>query len=195
MAVGAVFRSHFNASVNDWIVWGCILVSGSALVAFFAFLHRPDGILCTAPICPAAITVDEADARFGSSLGERPLDYTQLPDAPTPDVASDEDDPSEPVQIDRGLGSTLYFSIVTFTTLGYGDFQPVPRMRLIASIQAILGYAFLGLLVGLLIDLGSKRKSALWGAQLDRIEARANRRLRRKPKARSRRFRQRSRPR
>lgn len=42
---------------------------------------------------------------------------------------------------------TLYFSIVTLTTLGYGDFQPTPEIRLWASAQALLGYIFLALLM------------------------------------------------
>lgn len=43
----------------------------------------------------------------------------------------------------------LYFSILTFTTLGYGDIQPLPGYRLIAALEALYGYFFLGLLVGL----------------------------------------------
>jgi hypothetical protein len=43
----------------------------------------------------------------------------------------------------------LYFSIVTWTTLGYGDFTPPAAIRMIAAIQAMLGYIFLGILVGL----------------------------------------------
>lgn len=33
----------------------------------------------------------------------------------------------------------VYFSVVTFTTVGYGDFQPVPDMRLMVSIEALIG--------------------------------------------------------
>ena len=33
----------------------------------------------------------------------------------------------------------LYFSATTFTTLGYGDYQPIPEMRLATSIEAIAG--------------------------------------------------------
>ena len=43
----------------------------------------------------------------------------------------------------------LYFSIVTWTTLGYGDFTPPPELRLVAAIQALVGYLFFGLSVGL----------------------------------------------
>jgi len=33
----------------------------------------------------------------------------------------------------------LYFSIVTWTTLGYGDFQPTEAIRFFAAIEALLG--------------------------------------------------------
>lgn len=42
----------------------------------------------------------------------------------------------------------LYFSAVTFSTLGFGDFRPVPEARLIAASQAILGNLHLGIIVG-----------------------------------------------
>lgn len=57
----------------------------------------------------------------------------------------------------------LYFSIVTWTTLGYGDFRPTDSARMIAAAEAFLGYAynalFLGLCAGwLLIRFQSKNK-------------------------------------
>ena len=45
--------------------------------------------------------------------------------------------------------TSLYFSVVTWTTLGYGDFKPVADLRLLAAWQALLGYGLLGILVGL----------------------------------------------
>jgi hypothetical protein len=39
----------------------------------------------------------------------------------------------------------LYFSIVTFSTLGYGDITPRGLTRIIASIEALTGFAMLGL--------------------------------------------------
>ena len=33
----------------------------------------------------------------------------------------------------------LYFSITTWTTLGYGDFAPTPTMRLVTSLEALTG--------------------------------------------------------
>lgn len=41
----------------------------------------------------------------------------------------------------------LYFSIVTWTTLGYGDYHPPPEIALIAAMQALMGYFYLGLIV------------------------------------------------
>ncbi|MEA1941066.1 MAG: ion channel [Pseudomonadota bacterium] len=56
--------------------------------------------------------------------------------------------------------SAFYFSLVTWTTLGYGDLRPPLPIRLIASSQAMLGYIYLGIFVGLLmsrIDRASPR--------------------------------------
>ncbi|HJL16722.1 MAG TPA: potassium channel family protein [Sandaracinaceae bacterium LLY-WYZ-13_1] len=40
----------------------------------------------------------------------------------------------------------LYYSVVTFTTLGYGDFQPQGVGRAMAALQAFTGYMILGML-------------------------------------------------
>lgn len=42
----------------------------------------------------------------------------------------------------------LFFSFVTFATLGYGDITPIGICRLFAVIEALLGYVTLGLFVG-----------------------------------------------
>lgn len=44
--------------------------------------------------------------------------------------------------------NAIYFSSVTFSTLGYGDFSPAPHLRIIAAAQAMLGNLHLGMLVG-----------------------------------------------
>ncbi|MEX0350956.1 MAG: ion channel [Paracoccaceae bacterium] len=41
----------------------------------------------------------------------------------------------------------LYFSYVTFTTVGYGDLQPIGLCRAVAVAEAIMGYVLLGLFV------------------------------------------------
>lgn len=41
-----------------------------------------------------------------------------------------------------------YFSAVTFSTLGFGDFSPCPNSRLFAALQALIGNLHLGIVVG-----------------------------------------------
>ena len=45
------------------------------------------------------------------------------------------------------FGDALYFSVVTITTLGYGDFIPLGPGRPIAAMQGLIGYLILGILV------------------------------------------------
>jgi len=52
--------------------------------------------------------------------------------------------------VDISIMEAFYFSVTTWTTLGYGDFSPIPRIKHISSIQAILGYIGLGLWVALM---------------------------------------------
>ncbi len=47
----------------------------------------------------------------------------------------------------HGVLDYLYFSYVTFTTLGYGDIQPVGVCRAVSATEAISGYLLLGVLV------------------------------------------------
>ncbi|MDZ7714432.1 MAG: potassium channel family protein [Rhodovibrio sp.] len=52
----------------------------------------------------------------------------------------------------------IYFSTVTWTTLGYGDFSPIDSLRLLSAGQAVIGYLFLGLIVGLLIEAATQAR-------------------------------------
>ena len=54
-------------------------------------------------------------------------------------------------QITTRKKDTLYFSVVTWTTLGFGDFVPTKEARKYAAIEALLGYIYMGLLVGITI--------------------------------------------
>ena len=45
------------------------------------------------------------------------------------------------------LLNSIYFSVVTFTTLGYGDITPIGLSRLIAAIEAFCGSFSLALFV------------------------------------------------
>ena len=46
-----------------------------------------------------------------------------------------------------GPGDILYFSYVTFTTVGYGDMTPVGLCRGLAAAEAVAGYILLGMFV------------------------------------------------
>jgi hypothetical protein len=49
------------------------------------------------------------------------------------------------------LTTGFYFSVVTWTTLGYGDLQPLPEDRLVAAFAAFMGYFYMAILTGLCI--------------------------------------------
>ena len=42
---------------------------------------------------------------------------------------------------------SLYFSVVTVTSLGYGDFRPVGLSRLLAGFEVLLGLTFMGIML------------------------------------------------
>jgi len=53
-------------------------------------------------------------------------------------------------------GDCLYFSVVTFSSLGYGDLRPVGISRLLSSSEVMIGLAFLGIAIA---KLSSARQS------------------------------------
>jgi len=52
--------------------------------------------------------------------------------------------------------SCLYLSIVTITTLGYGDVQPTVGARPWAALEGVVGYVLLGVFVAKLISLAKR---------------------------------------
>lgn len=54
----------------------------------------------------------------------------------------------------------LYYSVVTFTTLGYGDFYPHGIGRALAGMQALTGYIILGLLASVAASVISPHNPA-----------------------------------
>lgn len=45
----------------------------------------------------------------------------------------------------------LYFSVVTWTTLGYGDITPCPDIRWVAALEALAGFVVMALLIAVLV--------------------------------------------
>lgn len=50
---------------------------------------------------------------------------------------------------------SLYFSIVTWTTLGYGDFKPIESLRILAALQAFMGYVYMAIFVGIFLNIST----------------------------------------
>ncbi len=44
------------------------------------------------------------------------------------------------------ISGPIYFSTVTFTTLGYGDLRPLGRLRVAAAVEAALGAIMMAML-------------------------------------------------
>jgi voltage-gated potassium channel Kch len=65
--------------------------------------------------------------------------------------------PTANVSSQVGWLDAIYFSVVTWTTLGYGDFRPGDEVKLWVIAEALIGYIYMGLLVGKLLIIGQKR--------------------------------------
>ena len=59
---------------------------------------------------------------------------------------------------DLGFGDALYFSIITFSSLGYGDIAPVGLGKLVAALEVLSGLMLVALFVG---KLASERQATL----------------------------------
>lgn len=59
----------------------------------------------------------------------------------------------------QSLEPALYFSIVTFTTLGYGDITLNPDWRILASFAAVDGLIIFGLNTAFLVEFTSRLRS------------------------------------
>jgi hypothetical protein len=50
-----------------------------------------------------------------------------------------------------GFETSLYYSLMSYTTVGYGDVLPTPTWRLVGPIEAAVGVLMLGLSTGVLV--------------------------------------------
>lgn len=55
--------------------------------------------------------------------------------------------------INKDFITCLYFSVVTFTNLGYGDFIPTKASRLPVGAESLVGYLYLGVALGVIIHV------------------------------------------
>lgn len=100
----------------------------------------------------------DAVIRYALSADERALFglVNYLKDADTRTLEALEIQPSARLLLDgvceqKNFGAALYLSVITFTSVGYGDLVPVAGMRGHAAVEAILGYLFMAALAAVLI--------------------------------------------
>ena len=68
----------------------------------------------------------------------------------------------------KNLGSALYLSTITWTSVGFGDLIPALRTRGGAAVESILGYVFMAALAAVLIRwMGQTCAKRVTGNQLD----------------------------
>lgn len=68
----------------------------------------------------------------------------------TATIADDRVPPSASVETARTLGRSLYFSTITFSTLGYADVFPTGWARGLATIESFIGALSMAYLVSVL---------------------------------------------
>ena len=59
-------------------------------------------------------------------------------------------------RVTHNIFSCLYFSSITWTTIGYGDFTPTANARFFAALEGFIGYVFMALLISTLIHVFGK---------------------------------------
>ncbi len=162
LVVVGIFAAGFRNLVTALAVWPALVANGSLMILFFGGLFASAGVICLAEVCETETKFDLHSAAIAAPLGVaihvgEDAICGQNSFAIGPDAAT------SCVNLDRSLSAGVYFSAVTFSTVGYGDFQPVPRMRLVAALEAVFGFLFFGLLAGAAIDSFSKTRAPLPG--------------------------------
>ena len=61
-----------------------------------------------------------------------------------------QEDQEEARKEERSFKEHLYFSVVTWTTVGFGDYTPVPEAQLYVAIESLLGYIYMAISMGVL---------------------------------------------
>ncbi len=87
-----------------------ILASGAVIILFFALLYATSGL---------GLPADQWAVRYGPEHGERSFV-----------------EPGHPIDT---LCNAVYFSAITFATVGYGDWYPVHWARLAAAVEGLSG--------------------------------------------------------
>lgn len=150
------FAAYFVRTVTAVQTVLAAVLTVAGLIAFNAGVHSGAGLIC-GTICP------HGGFLSATQIAETELGQTDPPPPLLKVLPQDDGNignaPENFERVTRDAWASIYFSVVTMTTLGYGDFQPLPQMRIIAAFQALSGYLILGLAVGILIDYGARRRA------------------------------------
>jgi hypothetical protein len=64
------------------------------------------------------------------------------------------------------VGSLIYYSAITYTTVGYGDITPIGDMRLFAAIEALTGMVLVAWTASVIFTVMHR----VWRAENDKLE-------------------------
>lgn len=120
----ALFRDSVLTCYGAAFISLLLVFSGTALQFYRAPHGRPIASILSIHVITYVLTLSGIYRGYGLSAGEG-IDY---PDRVT----------------------AVYFSIVTITTLGYGDFSPREPLRLLAAMEAVSGLIVFGIFVGII---------------------------------------------
>lgn len=165
IAIRDVFQTLFQPSSNSslsWLIarltWHSFRVAARRRRAVMA-LAGPMGIVFTVAVWGVLIAV-------GWAL----LYWPHLPDGFVVDPALD---PSA----QASFGDALYVSLITLSTLGYGDFAPeAPLLRLLSPLEAIVGFILFSAVIAWVLSLYpaiARRRALVEDASLVRAAAAA----------------------
>ncbi len=124
------FGGAFRHLVSDWLTWISLILHGALMIMFFAGPQAAADVICIAEICDNDISITKSEDYLHAPLGvavalldQSACNFKQNA------IGQDADVRDACIALDTNLKTGLYFSAVTFSTVGYGDFQPIPRMR------------------------------------------------------------------
>jgi hypothetical protein len=154
MLVGRIIRI-FLEHTNVWTELSLASATLALLIIAFAVIYHRFGIYDNTPQQIAQANTPGVVQTFGfgddgqstvANTGESTPDDGDSEQLQQQDREQTEGHPGVEKKITHNFWLCLYYSVVTFTTLGYGDFYPVGAGRFMAALQALLGYLVLGML-------------------------------------------------